>query len=92
MMEATLAAIGVVLSAVLALLGVLIGHLWKRIRDLEADSRRLVSDLDDAKRDLHNEIVSAWSTRQRMDNHINQLEYHIWQEKPPPPPPRPDGI
>ena len=31
-------------------------------------------------------------TKRAMGDHIDLLEHHIWQQKPPSPPPRPAGV
>lgn len=49
--------------------------------------------------DLEAKMERMWATREadalikrRQGDHIDVLEHHIWQRKPPPPPARPDGI
>lgn len=54
---------------------------WGRIDMLE----KRVTELEDKR------AVDALVKR-ALGDFIDQLEHHIWQQKPPPPPPRPDGI
>lgn len=50
-------------------------------------------------RDLEGQVERLWTSRRadaltlrRQGDHIDLLEDHIWQSKPPPPPTRPDGV
>lgn len=68
---------GVLLVAGVALLG----HVWKRLTDVEAEQRQLWAARE-------GDAV----TKRAMGDHIDVLEDHIWQRKPPPPPSRPPGV
>jgi len=74
---AVISAEGVIMVVLVAL----IGHIWKRLTDLE------------------NNYATAWDareadaiTKRKQGDHIDVLEAHIWDRKPPPPPPRPVGV
>lgn len=48
---------------------------------------------------LESQVTELWQLREKdaqvkraQGDHIDVLENHIWQRKPPPPPPRPTGI
>jgi hypothetical protein len=74
---AVITAQGVLLAAFAAVLG----HVWKRIADLES-----------SQRELWRARESDAVTKRALGSHIDVLEDHIWQDKGPPPPPRPVGI
>lgn len=63
-----------------ALVG-LIGHVWKRVADLEAGYASLWAARE-----------ADAITKRAQGDHIDVLEDHIWKHKPPPPPPRPAGV
>ncbi len=68
---------GVLLVAIIALLG----HVWKRVSDLEA-----------AQAGLWTARETDALTKRAQGDHIDALEAHIWQRKGPPPPARPAGV
>ena len=80
-MEAVIAVMGVIVAAIFALLGVLIGHLFGRIHKLEERMEAKWIQLRDAA-----------EKERRLNDHMDVLEHHIWQEMPPPPPSRPEGL
>lgn len=63
-----------------ALVG-LVGHIWKRVADLEASYSSLWSARE-----------ADAITKRKQGDHIDVLEAHIWRGDPPPPPPRPPGV
>lgn len=67
-------------GAVLVALVALIGHIGKRVSDLEASYASLWRDRE-----------ADAITKRTQGDHIDILEAHIWARKPPPPPPRPAG-
>lgn len=71
----------VVMAAALTLLGVILGHLVKRVADLEATHA-----------DLWTARESDALVKRAAGDHIDLLEAHIWARKDPPPPCRPKGV
>ena len=74
------------LAAVLITAAVSLGGAWVvagagRITRLEARIERL-----EALRE------ADAITKRQLGDHVDLLEHHIWDRKPPPPPPRPEGI
>lgn len=72
-----MAAEGVLLAALIAL----VGHLFKRMADLES-----------ANASTWNARETDAITKRKLGDHIDTLEDHIRADKGPPPPPRPVGI
>lgn len=61
-------------------------------RDTIADRDELIKTFLGEVRDLRGRVEIAERGLRVRDDHIDVLEHHIWQGKPPPPPTRPDGI
>ena len=68
-------------------------------RDQSEDRRDTIADRDSflgtvlsEVRELRGRVEIAERGLRLRDDHIDALEYHIYQGKPPPPPRRPDGI
>jgi len=59
----------------------LVGHLLKRVADLEAGQLAIWAARE-------NDAI----TKRAQGDHIDVLEDHIWKGKGPPPPPRPVGV
>lgn len=76
-----LASGGLLVVGILTAVGAILGHLWKRVTDLEAARDALFKLRED----------DALVKRAQGD-HIDVLEAHIWARKDPPPPPRPVGV
>lgn len=74
---AVISAEGVLLVAIIALLG----HVWKRVSDLEGAYGVLWKDRE-----------SDALTKRAQGDFIDLLEDHIWRDKGPPPPRRPVGV
>lgn len=81
---AVLGIAGVIMTTILGLTG----HLYTRLHKVE--ERNLALD---------RRVDELWSKRyedarviRKLGDHIDSLEYHVWQGLPPPPPPRPDDI
>lgn len=76
-------ALAVITAQGVGLLGgaAVLGHVWKRLSDLEANQRELwgLREADAV-------------TKRKLGDHIDVLEDHIWKGKGPPPPPRPEGV
>ncbi len=68
---------GVLLVAIIALLG----HVWKRVSDLESSYGVLWKERE-----------ADALTKRAQGDHIDTLEAHIWERKGPPPPKRPPGV
>jgi erythromycin esterase-like protein len=68
-------------------------------RDAAEDRRDTIADRDELLRtvlaevrDLRGRVEMADRGLRLRDDHIDALEHHIYQGKPPPPPPRPAGV
>lgn len=81
LMAAVIAGGAVIMAAALTLAGVILGHLFKRMSDLELAHAQLWQARE----------ADALIKRAAGD-HIDVLEAHIWARKEPPPPCRPAGI
>lgn len=68
-------------AAIVAVMGVTQGHLWNRLRHTESTVRQLWNDREE-------DAVK----KRKLGDHVDRLEHHIWNEKPPPPPERPEGL
>ncbi|GAB3192195.1 hypothetical protein [Nesterenkonia suensis] len=71
---AILGVLGVILTALVAMMG----HLYKRVHDMQREIDMLVKARS-----------TAWENRVLLDNHIDALEDHIRNDIGPPPPARP---
>jgi hypothetical protein len=81
LLPAVIAGGAVIMAAALTLAGVILGHLFKRMSDLEVAHAQLW-----AAREADALIKRA------AGDHIDVLEHHIWEGLPPPPPCRPVGV
>jgi len=96
---AVIGAAGVVLAAVIGLLGVWRSDRTALQRVVTESNARLVDNLQEERQAIKRDVeqlkrqVSALLLQGRYkDDYINELRSHIEQGKPPPPPPYPAGL
>lgn len=99
MIIAVIGAAGVVLAAVIGLLGVWRSDRTALQRVVTESNARLVDNLQEERQAIKRDVeqlkrqVSALLLQGRYkDDYINELRSHIEQGKPPPPPPYPAGL
>ncbi len=92
-----------VIVAVLTLIGAIASALAARFATERKTMIDRLTHLEKRQDDLVSQRAQDWIAFQKkhqedaiikraMGDHIDALEHHIWQGKPPPPPPRPPGI
>lgn len=99
MTVAIITTVGVILAAILGLIGVWLSDRTAMRRMVETSQQKLVDNLQEERQEIKRDLavvkrqVGGLLLQGRYkDDYINELRAHIEQGKPPPPPSYPAGL